>query len=783
MDRKFKTLEGVSALGIAFASLALGGIAQAQSAEDEGNAPSAMEEVVVTAERRVENLQTTALSATVLDAEMLKDKGVMGLTAVQYAAPGLLIADYSSANTFNIRGIGQARVDIDIPSGVVIYRDGVPTLTGYFQNAPYYDMASIEVLRGPQGTFAGKAAAAGAVFIRTHDPELGEFNGSVMVGAGNRSFYEGTVVLNMPVSDTFAIRLSGHYEERDSLFDHIYTNPLPGGVGIAAGPFYGSDDRELKSVRLGMLWKPNDQFSAMFKIDHDNLYFGGHITTGLDPVTGAVLDIRNPIVNGEHKYRDKGERASLKLSYEFRNGISLDSLTGYSVAHTRANRDVNGPDPAPFGFRAGGTFTNWSQEFDLLSSEDQQFRWVLGAFWQYYDNDIPDYTKNGIGFDLDNGDRFDYTTPWRKKEHSLAFFGQVEYDLTSQLTLQAGVRWNNYRMSQFTNWAIDFVSFLTAVDPNGTGIGTETELTFLQYGGAGVLQYLNEKSTDWKVNLNYAANDDHFLYALISRGHTPGSINLISPDFFATPELPPYKEMSVINYEAGWKGSFNNDQLRTQWDVYYQTFKNYQADFALTGPDVLPASTLFQNRNALTKSEIYGTEFSAQAQFGDFELDLGIAYSDSKLGSFGVVLDPFAPIYGGPTEVNLDGAHTPFAPKWTGNGGMAYTFHAANGIGGQSLTVTPRIDVAYRNDSYARLFENAATKLEGFTLLNANISVESGPWSLVFWCTNLTDKKYVAAKQNTDVSGPSATIPYTHFSGIVYGGPRRLFGMRLTREF
>src|SRR6185369_16738831 len=97
------------------------------------------------------------------------------------------ISDYASANTFNIRGIGQAQVDIDLPSGVVIYRDGVPTLTGYFQNAPYYDIASVEVLRGPQGTFVGKSAAAGAVFIRTRDPELGSTGGDLTLGAGNRS--------------------------------------------------------------------------------------------------------------------------------------------------------------------------------------------------------------------------------------------------------------------------------------------------------------------------------------------------------------------------------------------------------------------------------------------------------------------------------------------------------------------------------------------------------------------------------------------------------------------
>ena len=771
----------VTALAIACGSMVPGAPAQAQPTEQQRG--QVLEEVVVTAERRTESLQTSALSATVLDAEMMAKKSVFGLTSVQYAAPGVQIADYSSANTFNIRGVGQSRVDIDLPSGVVIYRDGVPTLTGYFQNAPYYDMASIEVLRGPQGTFAGKAASAGAVFIRTRDPELGDFNGSVMLGVGNKGFGEATLVLNAPIGETLAVRFSGHYENRESLFDDISTNPLPGGQN-AAGPYVGDDTRDLRSVRLGVLWEPTDQFSAMFKVDHDHLNFGNHATTGLDPATAEVEDIRHPIVNGDHRYRDTGERASLKLSYDFAGGTQLVSLTGYSTVYTRANWDINGSDPAPFGFRSAGEFMNLSQEIDILSPSDQRLRWVAGAFWQKYLNDIPDYTGLGIGFDLDNGSRPDYTSPWKKDETSWAVFGQLDFDLTEQLELQVGVRYNEYRFSQFTNFMIDFVSFITSGDPNGTGIGIETDLFPLEGGGAGHTQLFSETSTDWKVNLNYEHDENNFFYALISRGHTPGSINFADPDFFATPDHDDYDEMYVINYEAGWKAAFSDQQVRTQFNVYYQVFTDYQADFALTGPDALPGSTLFQFQNALTDSTIYGAEFSAQAQVGDLEFDVGLAYSKSELGSFGIILDPFAPIYGGPSEVDLDGARTPFAPEWTGNVGVGYTFVlATEGIEGQPITMTPRVDYGYRDDSYARLFQNPATLLDGYGLVNAAVRFEGGPWSLDVWVNNLTDKEYVAAKQNIDTGGPSATIPYTHFTGIVYGGLRRLWGVRLTREF
>jgi len=728
-------------------------------------AKAAIETVVVTAERRVENLQNTALSATVLSGHQLEAKGVNGLTALQFAAPGVEIADYASANTFNIRGVGQARVDIDLPSGVVIYRDGVPTLTGYFQNAPYYDMASVEVLRGPQGTFAGKAASAGAVFIRTNDPSTDSFSGNLMVGGGDRDFFETTGVVNLPIDDTLAVRVASHYESRGSLFDSITSNPLPGGAN-SGGPFVGSDHRDLRSVRVGVTWQPTPEFSATFKIDYDNLHFGSHGTTGFDPLTGMTEDIRHLIANGFHKYVDKGSRASLNLSYDGPWGITVKSLTGFSTVNTVADWDVNGSNPAPFGFFSHGVFTNWSEEIDILSPTDGRFRWVAGAFWQSYLNTIPPadaVPDPGFGFDLNNSVGLEFFTPWRKRELSLSFFGQAEYDLLDDLTVQAGIRTNHYSFNQFTH--LEFPPF--DLEPGGW------------------TDHYQEDQVDWKFNLNYKLDDDNFFYALVSRGHSPGSRNLACPNFFCdffggTPDPhPAYRPMGVVNYEGGWKSSFFDEQLRTQLDGYYQVFKNYQADFGLApGPGVPAGLTLSQFQNARTDSTIWGIEFAAQAQFGDLEFDLGAAYSRSRLGDFGLVINPFfgVPGFGGPANIEMDGASTPFAPKFTGNIGGAYTFHLGNVWCLDDLTMTPRLDLAYRGDSYARLFQNPATLIPGVTLLNGNLSFVSGPWMLQVWATNLTDEEYISAKQNVDGAGGVIT-------GIVYGGQRRLFGVRLNRTF
>src|SRR6185312_2142153 len=207
-------LKGASALALTLAGSTVADIGAALAATDN----SKVEFVVVTAERRAVDLQKTTLAATVLSGDDLAKKGVYNLTSLQNAAPGITINDYGSANVFNMRGVGREAVDVEIPSGVAIYRDGVPTLAGYFQGEPYYDMAGVEVLRGPQGTFAGQSASGGAVFMRTANPNLNGFSGYVQVGGGEWAEYEAQGAVNVPITDTLAIRVSLNYLNRDSWY-------------------------------------------------------------------------------------------------------------------------------------------------------------------------------------------------------------------------------------------------------------------------------------------------------------------------------------------------------------------------------------------------------------------------------------------------------------------------------------------------------------------------------------------------------------------------------------
>ncbi len=184
------------------------------------------EEVVVTAERRTQNLMTTPIAATVLTGAELQNRDVFSVNDLQFIAPNLTINDLGQGIDFDIRGIGKGEHNTQTPIGVVLYRDGVSTFPGYLSAEPFFDIKSVEVYRGPQGTFVGQNATGGAVFVTTNDPIIGGgYNGYVQAQYGNYNEAQLQGAVNIPISDTLAIRVAGFGERRDSFYKIIDRNP------------------------------------------------------------------------------------------------------------------------------------------------------------------------------------------------------------------------------------------------------------------------------------------------------------------------------------------------------------------------------------------------------------------------------------------------------------------------------------------------------------------------------------------------------------------------------
>ena len=215
-----------------------------------------VDEVIVTAEHRGQNLQDTAIAATVLSGADLAKKGVVTVDQLQFVSPSVTVSSFGQGNFFNIRGIGKEVNNTGTTVGVITYRDGVATFPGFFQTEPYYDIASVEILRGPQGTFVGQNSTGGAVLITEQAPKLnGGYTGYIRAQAGTYADAGVQGAINLPISDTFAARVAFNTERRDSFWD--VTGPHTGHPG----------QLQEGSVRLSLLWQPTAPLTVLFKTD------------------------------------------------------------------------------------------------------------------------------------------------------------------------------------------------------------------------------------------------------------------------------------------------------------------------------------------------------------------------------------------------------------------------------------------------------------------------------------------------------------------------------------
>lgn len=723
-------------------TLAWCGVVAAQDAPPpetatEEAAPSAeaeqSERIVVTAERRRTSLQTTPISATVMTGEMLENKGVTNVDQLQFVSPGATINNFGQGIDFNIRGIGKSEHNTQTTTGVITYRDGVATFPGYFTAEPYYDIARVEILRGPQGTFVGQNATGGAVFVTSNDPAIdGGHHGYVAGQVGNYNDFAAQGAINVPLGEEFAARLSFNGGTRDSFYD-------------ITGPYTGDKGVRMASGRLGLLWEPTSQLSVLMKTDYHYLDFSAY---NADPVL-SPNDPFDITANAPLFARDRILRTTLKIDYEFEDGTQIRSVTGYQWGNSGYRADLDGTSAGNNTFRDSVDEEIWSQEINLISADDTAIRWILGAFFQ---TDLHDFLTNEFVIGVPPGaPATEYRLNGINQVQGSALFGQLGFNIFEGLELQLGARYSD-------SW-------------------TKNDGDIVQYGTP-ILMLQSEKYQDvsGKVSLNWTINDHHFVYAFVATGFKPGGLNLN----VGTGNLPPFDSEKVTSYEAGWKAGWFDGQLRTQLDAYYNNYEDFQV---IIGYPDFPTFGFEVNVPGTTK--MYGAEAQIEAIFGAFSLDAGIGLMHSEIGTFWAV-DPRNPPPGlipffaqcdintGPVGaipalivpycIDLTGQEQTYAPNFTFNVGAQYVFDLGDGD-----TLTPRLNFGHVSKQWATLFEDAARgdRIEDRNIFNGQLAWQSGEWITTLYGTNLTDEHYVGAIN----------------SGLRFAGPPRQYGVRLAKIF
>jgi len=734
----------IHALWLSASVLALGwsGAAAAQTTPTPANPsnPAAAEdqdgEIVVTAERRSENLQTAPLAATVLTGDDLTNRGVTTVDGLQFIAPAATVNNFGQGNDFNIRGIGKGEHNTQTSTGVITYRDGVATFPGYFTQEPYYDISSIEILRGPQGTFGGQNATGGAVFVNTNNPIIGGgYNGYIAGQIGNYNDFGTQGAINLPLTDTLAARVAFNTETRDS----FYTIHGLGGSHYDGNP----GDMRFYSARVSLLWRPNASFSALWKTDGNYLDFGAYPA---DPyyATNDPFDIT---ANSPQQALDRGIRSSLRLDYTFGNGISIRSTTGYQYAISQYRSDLDGTALLNWEFQDRVPTRLWSQEFDIISPDNGFMTWIVGA----YADSLKYWFSDPYTFQINTPPGNPLSEYWLQgtnpETHS-AVFGQLTFNLRPDLQLQVGGR---YTHATTTNH-VDVIQY-------GVPILDEQSESFNNFSG--------------KVSLNWTIDPNNFLYAFASTGFRPGGLNV--PVSAST--LPAFDEETIESYEMGWKNISFGGHLRTQLTAFYNNYDNFQVT---VGYPQLP--TFGFELNVPNTSHIYGFEAQMQASFGRLSLDAGASWMHSELGEFYAVdtrnpppgLIPYfyqclpktgstgAPM--DPYCISLGGHEQTYAPNVTFNVAASYDFPL-----GADDTLTPRVNFGYVGRQWATLFENPALgdRLDSRSIWGGQLAWTHGDIVTTLYVTNATDLQYVGALN----------------SGFRFEGPPRQYGIRVMRTF
>ena len=724
------------------------GAASAQPGEDDSG------EIVITAQRRPERLQTTPISASVISGNELTNRNIVSVDQLQFSMPSVAIDNFGQGLEFNIRGIGKAEHNTQTTTGVITYRDGVATFPGYVQEEPYFDVASIEVLRGPQGTIAGQNATGGAVFVTTNDPQInGGAHGYLQGQFGNYVDAGLQGALNIPVSDTFAARIAFYTERRDGFY-HITG---PGGAPYTS---HNGDLREA-AVRLSLLWRPTDRLTITSKTDADYINLGGYpadpyydrfpVLPGQTTPNPYYTDLFHITANSPQGARDKFIREVLRIEYDLGGGTIFRSVSGVQAANTNYRADLDGraevaiiPTLPGFGTPgANATFFDtvneriFSQEFNIVSPENRRFTYLLGAYaqWNRYHflepfQFIISTPPPGPGT---------YVLQGINPERSLAVFGQFGFHLTPRLKIEVGGR---YTASRTRN----------DVQVNQYGLAIDDQET------------ANFHNFSYKVSLGWEVDRNNFLYAFRATGFRPGGLNVPVGFGLAT---PPFDSEHVTSYEAGWRANFMGGHIRSTIAAFYNDYKNFQV---IVGYPTFP--TFGIELNVPNTTRIYGGEAQLEAHLGHFYFDIGASYVHSRLGGFFATDARVASFTAcnpqtGPASascINLDGRQQTYAPNFTFNVAAAYDI-----VMGPHDTLTPRVNYGHVAAQWATLFENPAygDRLAARDILGAQLAWAHGPWTVTAYGTNLTNQHYVGAL----------------ISGLDVAGPPRQYGVRVLRTF
>ena len=770
-------------------------VVMAQSADDGADV---LEEILVTASRREQRIEDIPYNISAVDGSDIEDQNILDSAELMRSIAGVSVIDRGYRNAGHVNSLIIRGVNVDNGVNGDVPLSAAATVATYVDNTPLFanfileDIQRVEVMRGPQGTLYGSSALGGTIRYIMNRPDASEFDANVGVTYGQTEHSDGDNIslsgmVNIPLSDTVAFRLSAGSVENDGVVDYVNLYQLQDGKPVVmsdAGEclsvndpsltneeltFNGScytskadaDDVSIKYARASIRFQPMDTLDIQFNYQWQEDEVGARrtITKGADYFGNAY--------NGD----DQSGSTMLEPSEREASFASLDvewDLGFATLTSSTSSYEHNGDgwrDNTSLWVTDRGGFANWFdilypgnprpvahvvagfdeeafvQEFRLVSNDtDSDIDWTVGVYYMDQDREV-----SNISYLLGLNEYGDACTAlgeacptggqwWMGFPLSEIDFYYVRQEEFTDLALYGEVTWHvadDWHITGGLRWFDNELKNTTAMDfPLFEGV----VVPFNEFPTQ------TEDDVQWKLNVAYDVSDTMMGYGTISEGFRRGGSNAIpSSGFFE--ELNPesvnaYRADTVRNYEIGIKGA--TERMRYSADIFYVDWQNPQLNTATVWWGFFMAQN---GESAETKG------FEAEAQFlltDNLELSLGYGHAKAELSD-----DLFQPQDG--ALLSTDGHRLPGTAENTATAALQHNMDMSNG-----LSLMTRISAYYQSDSINSVTDTTTQdEFGGFSLWNFQTTLSSENWSAAFFVKNIGDEQavtgnYPAAYMSTD---------------------------------
>lgn len=754
-----------------------------------------IDDIIVTAQKRSENLQDIPLSITAVSGEIIEKAGISNAVELSRLLPTMTIysAFQRAALTIRIRGFGSdpaGATDADVAS----YIDGVFVPRPGAIMSSFLDVSTVEALAGPQGTLFGRNAAMGAISINTNEPSVTNQSFRFVAEGGRFNNFSGTAVANIPLSEKFAVRVAAKASTTDGQFYNLLDRKR-----------YGQSDNLIG--RISFKAELSDALSWVVradaaKIDGDGVNpfivytktatptalanFTNFITrNGGTPLVysapGKFSYTVNQFMTADPSQDDKQWGVSSHLNWDVTSDLSLRMISSYRDWDSKQqSTDSIATSLDLINLNFGWDSEAQSHELQLVSSKGAFLDGKLGvtAGLYYFDEDYETFSQFNLGSQFCNVVFGSLAPPLVpacnagprigagranlvQSTRSYAGYLQFNYQIIPSVQIDLGIRQTSDRKR----------GIYTGVTPNALGVGQ-----IIRAEGPTPLRF-KDNNTSWRASLSWNITDRIMAFATYSTGYKSGGFNASGSSPALTPAARVFGSQTVDDLELGFKSTLFDGRARLNATFFDTKLNNFQ-DRSFNGTSFLVRNSGdVKSRGVDVDGRVLVTP--------SINFTYGVTYLDSKyknaIGAPGLEGCTGTPAC--PSVQDLSGQRISFAPKWKGNVGVEW--RSGPILGEYSMGVS--VSESFMSSIITANTNNPQTRVSGYSTTDARLSFYSPGenWQLDFFGSNIFDKRYLVITSTQVLGGPiGLNDPATGsalFRGFL-GEPAR-YGVRVSTKF